>query len=566
MEEDFNIHLISNVSHDVFPNNSPSEFSTLLANEISLNGNGWEVAVRDIMYPSNLVEEELNDKVTTYKSKIKEAPKRFPRPLDKDNFVKPACIDFSAELYKTFPSLYPTKRKPKPKAEGKPETEEKKKETKYKDVVGLKLVKKLNSLSNKWGRIFEFQYLVPHSKFILHVYKEDVLVTLTSNLANVLGFKPSVHFFRGSTWAWNSWHPEKLKLKRNASKIYLMDILTMQDETYEMNQETDLYIHKFLHHYKYSIDIPYKLHGLDDANLKNLIPKDYKFTLTLLPFQGSILLSSKTPLLTQHLPYHNSFSLYSFDEETRKILKIPKYLVFETRFDADSRLVKNFNTRLIRLRYPNYVKHTDLLKQIDLLKQHKPKLTLYSTQLRKLPLVPDLLTEKIIDVKLPAKKPIGEMIKALNENSMKNGYTFSYSPQSQRISLLAKETHFVRMSSTLSLKLGFENANEILFTNRSMEANHFPLFHKDVHDLYVYTNIVEPVYVGNVKAPLLLACPLKKDSQMSYLTHLEFQNPTYQKLNRNVFREIEISIHDAFGKLIEFDYGRTVLNLHFRKT
>lgn len=565
MEENFNIHLISNTSHDVFPNNSPSEFSTLLANEISLNGNDWEVAVRDIMYPTNLVEEKINDEITTYKSKIELRKielqqQKFPLLLDKYNNIKPTCIDHSADLYKSFPSLYPSKVKPK--VQSKPSKVKPKLQSK--NILGPQLVKKLNSINH--DHTFGFEYRLNRSKFILHVYKEDVLVTLSKNLAKVLGFKNDVHFFKGSSWAHHAWDPQLQKLKRNASKIYLMDILAMKTETFEMNQETDKDLYNqslYSQSTKYSFDIPYKLYGLDELkNLKDLIPKDYKFTLSFFPVQGFIVLSSKTPLLKQHIQYHNSFTLYSFDKETTRILGLPKYLVFETRFDDDSQLVTNFNARLTKLRYSNSIKQADF----DLLKKHKPKMTLYSTQPPKSAIIPDLTTEKTINITLPPKKAMNEMITALNYGGANNGYTFSYSPQTRRISLVVKDTHFVKLSSTLSFKVGFENINEIPITNQSMEANHFPILHKDIHDLYVYTNIVEPVYVGNVKAPLLLSCPLKKDSSSSYLTHLEFQNPTYQKLNRNVFREIEISIRDAFGKLIEFDYGRTVLNLHFRKS
>ena len=55
MDDNFNIHLISNVSQDTYPNNSP-KFVTLLSNEIALKDQGWEVGVHDIMYPSQLKE------------------------------------------------------------------------------------------------------------------------------------------------------------------------------------------------------------------------------------------------------------------------------------------------------------------------------------------------------------------------------------------------------------------------------------------------------------------------------------------------------------------------------
>ena len=66
MEDNFNIHLISNVSQDTYPNNSPSKFVTLLSNEIALKDQGWEARVHDIMYPSQLKEAKDNDYLDTY--------------------------------------------------------------------------------------------------------------------------------------------------------------------------------------------------------------------------------------------------------------------------------------------------------------------------------------------------------------------------------------------------------------------------------------------------------------------------------------------------------------------
>ncbi|MEL7308491.1 MAG: hypothetical protein AAGK05_11900, partial [Pseudomonadota bacterium] len=268
MEEDFNIHLVSNVSADVFPNNSPSEFSTLLANEIQLNDGGWEVAIRDIMYPSNLVEEESDDKITSYESKANRPELRFPHVIDKEKFVEPICIDVSKKLYKDFPSLYPTKPKApvkkagekksnakqkiagekksdtKQKKDGKKKAGEKKSDVEQskqlnKEIVGPKLANKLNSYISGWEQTFNFEYRKSSNKFIIHVYQEDVLVTLTSNLAKVLGFRSQVYFFKGSTWAYYSWDPKLHKLKKGDSKFYLMDIFSMHYETFEMKHEFD---------------------------------------------------------------------------------------------------------------------------------------------------------------------------------------------------------------------------------------------------------------------------------------------------------------------------------------
>ena len=67
MAEDFTIHLVSNVSPGVFPNNNPAEFSTLLAHEIQLSKGNWEVAVQAIMYPTHVATTSKDDLVTIHK-------------------------------------------------------------------------------------------------------------------------------------------------------------------------------------------------------------------------------------------------------------------------------------------------------------------------------------------------------------------------------------------------------------------------------------------------------------------------------------------------------------------
>ena len=67
MEDNFNIHLISNVSQDMYPDNCPSKFTTLLSNEVSLRDGRWEVGIHDIMYPSQINVNKDEDYMDVYK-------------------------------------------------------------------------------------------------------------------------------------------------------------------------------------------------------------------------------------------------------------------------------------------------------------------------------------------------------------------------------------------------------------------------------------------------------------------------------------------------------------------
>ena len=88
---------------------------------------------------------------------------------------------------------------------------------------------------------------------------------------------------------------------------------------------------------------------------------------------------------------------------------------------------------------------------------------------------------------------------------------------------------------------------------------------RNISTLYVYTNIIETVYIGDVQAPLLLTCPYKGKYDKDIIHQLEFLNPTYVPLNRSKLLKIDISIHDDTGAEVPFLFGRTVISLRFRK-
>ena len=106
MEDNFNIHLVSNVSQDIYPDNSPSKFVTLLSNEVSLKDQGWEVGVHDIMYPSRMNEKKDNDYIDVYNILKKEPRKLFPHhDVVPNKPLQPWTVDVGKELLTKFPAI-----------------------------------------------------------------------------------------------------------------------------------------------------------------------------------------------------------------------------------------------------------------------------------------------------------------------------------------------------------------------------------------------------------------------------------------------------------------------------
>ena len=63
MGEQFPYFLLSNASMDVFPNNMPSNFQTVLNNPIQLDGE-WEVGVQKISYDSAIANVDTQENIT----------------------------------------------------------------------------------------------------------------------------------------------------------------------------------------------------------------------------------------------------------------------------------------------------------------------------------------------------------------------------------------------------------------------------------------------------------------------------------------------------------------------
>ena len=190
MEEAFNIRLISNVSPDVFPDNRPSHFSTILADEIALNGN-WDVAVKDIMYPTTIASTTPKDQLYfhTYDYGIKDR-KIIDFPYKKLVLMEPYTYEKDKILIKAVLNEEDAKslvyHKRFKRRDYPPDT--KKTYPKY---------------FRKHIRTKAFHFTNTEAgKFKLHVPK-DIVVGLDGITRNYLGFI-NEFFTEGVHWAWTA--------------------------------------------------------------------------------------------------------------------------------------------------------------------------------------------------------------------------------------------------------------------------------------------------------------------------------------------------------------------------
>jgi len=79
---------------------------------------------------------------------------------------------------------------------------------------------------------------------------------------------------------------------------------------------------------------------------------------------------------------------------------------------------------------------------------------------------------------------------------------------------------------------------------------------------YVYMDIVEHQFIGNVKAQVIRAVHLR-DGLGSY--SVIYENPHYVNLNTSEIKTISVYIRDTQGDLIQFDRGSLSIKCHIRK-
>ena len=82
--------------------------------------------------------------------------------------------------------------------------------------------------------------------------------------------------------------------------------------------------------------------------------------------------------------------------------------------------------------------------------------------------------------------------------------------------------------------------------------------------LYVYLDVVDYTYLGEVMAPILRVISFKS-SKHSQQSHREFVNVRYVPVAKSYIHQVHISIKGDNGKDILFNSGKTLIKLYFRQ-
>ncbi len=154
----------------------------------------------------------------------------------------------------------------------------------------------------------------------------------------------------------------------------------------------------------------------------------------------------------------------------------------------------------------------------------------------------------------------------VNRNT--DGITFSTSTKNQGFAALITFNHSKELQKLLGLST--PDATQAIRLHR---LPHFP-FGKNppplkfrTPALYVYSDIIEDVCVGDSKTPLLRTVGIDGGSgaDMGQTRSQEFLHPHYKPVKKGYINNIFIEIKDDTGRDIDFTTGKVICTLHFRR-
>ena len=84
------------------------------------------------------------------------------------------------------------------------------------------------------------------------------------------------------------------------------------------------------------------------------------------------------------------------------------------------------------------------------------------------------------------------------------------------------------------------------------------------HQMFVYSDVAEYTYVGNMTAPLLRIVSYKQ-SKSSTQSHQKFVNLHCVPLAKSYIDQVYVDIKDKIGSSVPFVCGKTLVKLHFKR-
>ena len=519
MDSDFYVYLPSNVSPDTFPNNEPSCYSTILANEIDLVGGNWEVGVQNIIYPTHIATTSASDKIFVYEKE------EYVREILKYDAAY-VTVQLSMQKYKTRKA-------------------EEKDKAKHSENVAEEILTDINS--GKWVEkkgVYMFEFKKSATKFVIHNRIDDLLIVPSEGLKAYLGFQENC-FLNGEHWAWSKFDAKK-QIKYGDDRCMLFDLTLLEKEEIKFHKSWDRSSETFL--FTAEVILRFKDFKDDDLLFEPTVQLEMNFK------RGEMIINVLKASPPDIKRYEIPLLLLKLDKDAPKNIKWYNH--------ARYCLLQNDGGTLVNEK----MEHLGKIDKETLAKMEAFSATVYFHKQRT---VIDTykekpMTEVVIKTNKELKDP-KDLLPSLNKFGGLHGYKFSFLEHLKRFEVEITGRYYIKLSHSLATILGFGSyAEEAACAPATYRAIKFPILDRSITTLYTYTNIVDVVHIGDVRAALLLSCPFKV-SKENNVQQLEFLRPTYTKVNRQKLNQIDIEIRDGAGDLVPFLHGKTVITLHFRR-
>jgi hypothetical protein len=155
-----------------------------------------------------------------------------------------------------------------------------------------------------------------------------------------------------------------------------------------------------------------------------------------------------------------------------------------------------------------------------------------------------------------------KLLENINNEINVSGLSFIWNPVKRKVSLKITYAHApLFMSEAFKTLFGFDTVGP--YTKGSHMAAHTFDLNGNIHFLYVYSDIVSYSVVGDTKVPLLRVCDT--EGEYGHMVKAIFTHPYYVPIDRNDFDTIEININTELGNPVPFEFGKSVVTLHFRR-
>ena len=157
------------------------------------------------------------------------------------------------------------------------------------------------------------------------------------------------------------------------------------------------------------------------------------------------------------------------------------------------------------------------------------------------------------------------LIKLINSKIPRNlKAKFTYHASTNKCSVRIEGGQQITFHPNFARMLGFADYELNAYSEaRTFTARFIVDLNAGFDHLFLYSDCIKPSVVGNIEAPLLRTVPVQT-VWGRYQSHI-FEHPHYYTVALTRLQEIEISIRSDSGNLVQFEKGKVVVTLHFRK-